>query len=669
MTEERLLSQKMDMPPRLLIINCPSVYFTHIPMGTFGLCDYLHHRKRQARILNLALYKEAEMEEVLGHHLQDFRPTHIGLVFHWQETAEGVCWVGERIRAMTHKAKIVCGGFTGSYFAEELIRKWPFVDYVVKGDPERPLELLLSHADVRDIPNLIYRNKRGVGVNEASYFIDKATISSISFSDLRYLFDYQLYTTFLERKLGFPLFIGRGCTYGCRYCGGSREAFKLHSGRTKPVTRSIAAIVSDLKQLREYTKKIYICYEIDRSYIKALFGAMKGEEDLVKTFQLNYGAWQLFDAEFLDLYKELFVLNRQDRPLFEMSPEVFDDESRQKVKHQKTYSIEDLKNNLDLVNKRLDHGVKTYLFFSRYHETTPKNVALREEIVNIFRLKHDLFVGGLTNVRVYYDHLSTDVGSGYWESHVENPRDIDTLISWTRRLRGQEHYSFSVDNLCIYTPKALSEADVFRCEMLVGMLKSLEEESHELFHILFACLGEDVIGLLEKVAAKMSTARAGNLFRSLGHCALLHELKEKLTQDDSLLSRIPFIEDLITLQTQKALFRDKSQRIRSSYQTSRPRLNRAFLSVHEHDYLNLSCFLKRLAIEGSGDLTPEKTVTIFLLDDIISMPYETYCMTLKSFETGISLDQYYALMDQRGVFDLSYHRSLVEKMFRSDVLY
>jgi len=60
---------------------------------------------------------------------------------------------------------------------------------------------------------------------------------------------------------------------------------------------------------------------------------------------------------------------------------------------------------------------------------------------------------------------------------------------------------------------------------------------------------------------------------------------------------------------------------------------------------------------------------VFLSDEIMSMPYQTYCMTLKEFEKGISLDQYYSLMHQRGIFDRSYHESFLARMFQSDVLY
>lgn len=79
--------------------------------------------------------------------------------------------------------------------------------------------------------------------------------------------------------------------------------------------------------------------------------------------------------------------------------------------------------------------------------------------------------------------------------------------------------------------------------------------------------------------------------------------------------------------------------------------------------------MKRLEKEGLNSLRPQKTVFIFLADEIMSMPYETYLMTLKVFESGTTLDQYYALMRQRGIFDLSYHENFMAKMFENDVLY
>jgi len=49
--------------------------------------------------------------------------------------------------------------------------------------------------------------------------------------------------------------------------------------------------------------------------------------------------------------------------------------------------------------------------------------------------------------------------------------------------------------------------------------------------------------------------------------------------------------------------------------------------------------LEKLKKEGPDKLTPEKTVFIFLEDEILSMSYITYRATLKKFEQGFPLDE------------------------------
>ena len=79
-------------------------------------------------------------------------------------------------------------------------------------------------------------------------------------------------------------------------------------------------------------------------------------------------------------------------------------------------------------------------------------------------------------------------------------------------------------------------------------------------------------------------------------------------------------------------------------------------------------FLKRLEKEGPSNLIKEKTVIIFLVDDIMSMPYATYSETLKAFEDGVALEAYYDLMKRRGIFTPSYHENLVERLLQSNLL-
>ena len=657
------------MRPKFLIINCPSEYFFHIPMGTFGICDYLSKKGIQVKLLNLALYNRNETDALLSHYMNLFQPTHVGIVFHWQETAEGVMDVAQYIKLKYDGVHVICGGFTAGYFGEHLLSQWGFIDYVIKGDPERPLELLLKGGDPSKIPNVIYRGKNRIFSNKISYLIDQKTLSEISFSEITHLYDYGLYIKAVEEKLGFPFFIGRGCTFNCRYCGGSAMSYRLHSGRKEPVVRSVKSIIKDLKRIHDFTRKIYMCYENDRLHIKTLFKEIKKDKTLVKTFQLNYGAWQLFDKEFLELYRDTFILDSEQKPLFELSPEVFDDKGRQKVKHNAApYSIKDLIENQNLVRECVGDSVNTSIFFSRYHEVSKTYSDMREEIIGIFRLKHIMLCNDMHSVHVCYDHLSTDVASHYWQSHIDNPKDFNALLSSIERLNTQEYYNFPVNNLCMYIPETLTEADIIRSELLITVLKTFEMYFHEMFHIVFQCLDERFINVIEKVISEKYSFMPENVFKTSQYSEMLSDVSREIAKDDELIDKLPFIEDMSALFLKKAQSMSRQRSERNHRERTHIMLNHDFISIHEHDYLDVMNFLKRLEEEGPHNLIKERTVFIFLADDILSMSYDTYSETLKAFEEGMSLEIYYDLMKERGIFTPSYHESLVARLLRSNVL-
>jgi hypothetical protein len=176
-------------------------------------------------------------------------------------------------------------------------------------------------------------------------------------------------------------------------------------------------------------------------------------------------------------------------------------------------------------------------------------------------------------------------------------------------------------------------------------------------------------GVIMAEAARHLGVSTSALSKAMNYCELLNLIKIKIAGQESLSSKIPFIEDIIGLNIKKAMYQHRSQHIKSSYQTKRPKINHAFISIHDHDYLDLINFLKRLEKEGVHNLTPDRTVFIFLIDDILSMSYETYRLTIKTFEKRITLDEYNELMGERQIFTPSYHKNLIAKLFQSDVLY
>jgi hypothetical protein len=173
--------------------------------------------------------------------------------------------------------------------------------------------------------------------------------------------------------------------------------------------------------------------------------------------------------------------------------------------------------------------------------------------------------------------------------------------------------------------------------------------------------------LIEDIIERVYEKRAGNVFQNLDHAELLNFLITGIMNKISLSRIVPFAEDLINLNIKKVQCMRTSRHL-SDYQTERPKLNEAFISIHNHDYLNLPAFLKNLK-NGADRLVADMTIFIFLSDEIISMTYDTYRATIHEFEKGISVDEYYQIMERKKIFTHSYHKKLVAKLFQSDVLY
>ncbi len=475
------------MEPRLLIINCASPYFFYIPMGSFGLCDFLDQRGIAARIFSPSLYQDNQASDQLHQVLDTFQPTHVGFVLHWQETAHGLLTALADVKSWDPEVVTLCGGFTASYFAEDLLRTVDDLDYVVVGDPEEPVRQLLEKTAPATIANLIWREGGMIMRSATSWLADGPLLASLSFAGLEYLIDADRYVEKIDAKLGFPLFLGRGCVFDCRYCGGSRHAFKRHSQRSQPVTRTVAAVVADLHRLKGKTTVLYICYENDPAWIKSLFRAIAADSQLRGHFTLHYGAWHLPDQQFLDLYKQAFTCS-QPTPVFEFSPEVCADTDRVWIKGNATYTLAELEENIIAIGQTLGNKVRIEVFFSRYHPQTTIQ-SLQREIRQIVLLKHRLFLCQNPPVRVCFDHLSTDVGSRYWENYINDHQRFATLLRRKEQIDAGAGYTFPVDNLCLYIPEQLPVPFLVRMEALFVLLEHLEQHCHEFFHLLCAGVG------------------------------------------------------------------------------------------------------------------------------------------------------------------------------------
>jgi B12-binding domain/radical SAM domain protein len=173
--------------------------------------------------------------------------------------------VAELAKRLHPKTPIVFGGFSASYFHEELLATYPFVDLVMRGDStEGPMvdlvgALAAGKSDLSDVPNLTWRKPDGaVAVNALGY---KPTDLNHVFTNyehairqtVRHL-DYTGYQPF-ETWARYPItavFTCRGCVHNCRTCGGGAHFFHQTMERGRPTFKDPELVARDMKTAERF---------------------------------------------------------------------------------------------------------------------------------------------------------------------------------------------------------------------------------------------------------------------------------------------------------------------------------------------------------------------------------------------------------------------------------
>jgi B12-binding domain/radical SAM domain protein len=160
---------------------------------------------------------------------------------------------------------ILFGGFSATYFHEELIR-YPQVDYVVRGDStEEPLRQLMECLErgqaPTQVPNLTWRDAAGqIHVNPTSY--RPANLNHIR-SGFRHMIRSVIRNRDLvssapfARWLDYPVMVAltvRGCTQHCSICGGCAESHAKMSGRARPAFRDPEDLAQDVRDARRISR-------------------------------------------------------------------------------------------------------------------------------------------------------------------------------------------------------------------------------------------------------------------------------------------------------------------------------------------------------------------------------------------------------------------------------
>jgi B12-binding domain/radical SAM domain protein len=275
--------------------------FEMYPIGFTTMAEYLERHGFRVRIANLAvrmLNQESFDPEQL---IRGLNPAAFGIDLHWLPHAHGALAVAEIVKRHHPDTPVIFGGFSSTYYHEELIR-YPFVDFVVRGDSaEEPLRQLMAYltgnhsghdglpvpASLDSIPNLTWRSADGtVHVNPQTYRPDNLDHVML---DYRYVVraaardrDLGSYVPFKD-WMDYPILAAlscRGCTQSCVICGGSSSAFRQMHGRTRPAFRNPEMLAEDVRRSAAMSRgPVFVLGDLrqaGRGYAARFFHAIRG---------------------------------------------------------------------------------------------------------------------------------------------------------------------------------------------------------------------------------------------------------------------------------------------------------------------------------------------------------------------------------------------------------
>lgn len=272
--------------PHLVLLHAPSVYdfrkeailygpvsdvvpstpiFEMYPIGFATLAEYLERHGFRTRIVNLAVRMLKDRGFDAEALIASLNPLVFGIDLHWLVHAQGALEVAKIVKRHHPQTPVIMGGFSASYYHQELVARRE-VDYVLRGDStEEPLLQLMRALESGDpleqVANLTWEDDQGkVRVNPLSYLPPDLSHVALDYSHLVKAVvrdrDLSSNTPFFD-WLGYPIMASltcRGCTRNCVICGGSAYASRRFFGREEPAYRTPEMLAQDIKGIKRFSR-------------------------------------------------------------------------------------------------------------------------------------------------------------------------------------------------------------------------------------------------------------------------------------------------------------------------------------------------------------------------------------------------------------------------------
>ena len=273
-----------------------------VPMGLFTMADCLERAGFSVKIVNLSLERLLQPPVSVERMIRDLHARIYAIDLHWFVHSYGAIETAKLLKFMYPDSLVVLGGFTSSFFAEEIMRNYNFIDIVVVGEGEETIVDIASCRDklsLRSVKGIMFRDKKKnvlfTGLRDSV-----PNLSRLVFTRVDLMEKWSIYlrcgpsSCVPTRKPSFWINVARGCNRMCSYCGGSRVGFESAMRYYNFRLRDPVELANDIEVLsNEYGVKIVkFSHDIEsygRKYYERLFNEIRSRGLEVGAYWDSFG--------------------------------------------------------------------------------------------------------------------------------------------------------------------------------------------------------------------------------------------------------------------------------------------------------------------------------------------------------------------------------------------
>ncbi|MFQ6135198.1 MAG: B12-binding domain-containing radical SAM protein [Nitrososphaerales archaeon] len=291
-----------------------------ISLGFLSLASYLRKYGYDSRIVVLA---DGNTEDIVTKKMLQFRPKVACISLHWYVHCYEAVKIADAVKKADPEVKVVTGGHTSTYFNKQIFEFTPSIDIIIKGDGEKPLLDYVATQDPEKTENASFMKDGNFVSKPITYHqmaLDDFSAASENMNEMVDEWDRYLKTTRIRtaapissekiveevetRPSEFYLYVGKGCSYNCCFCGTSKTGSTRIFSRGVSIFRPLEDVVKDAKNLKNNgVESLFLDFGPfeDESYFHKLFDEL-AELDVDLTFL----PWNLPSNELISKVGESF---------------------------------------------------------------------------------------------------------------------------------------------------------------------------------------------------------------------------------------------------------------------------------------------------------------------------------------------------------------------------